>query len=173
MHGNTVIVGVFANRESAQAAVSNLRNLGFDETDIGLVARHSENLAMDQATNSKVLEGTLIGAATGAGAGALWALGIVTLGVPAIGPAIAGGIFMALLASAGSGAAVGTVVGSLIGLGIPEGDAAYYENEVKAGRYLVTVNTDADRRAEVDAIFNRFGGYDRNTLPNETAVPQL
>src|ERR1700735_151900 len=101
MNNNTAVVGVFANRESAQAAVRNLRNLGYDETEIGLIARHGEEPALDQLTNSKMAEGSLIGAATGAGAGALWALGIVTIGMPALGPAIAGGLFMALLASAG------------------------------------------------------------------------
>jgi hypothetical protein len=173
MKADTAVIGVFANRESAQAAVRNLRNAGFEETEIGLIARHGDEPTVDRLTNSKMAEGSLIGAVTGAGAAALWSLGIATLGLPAIGPVIAGGIFMALLASAGGGAAVGTLVGSLIGLGIPEEDATFYENEVKAGRYLVTVTTDPYRRAEVDAIFNRFGGYDRSTMPSgDAVVPQ-
>lgn len=55
---------------------------------------------------------------------------------------VAGGTLMALLASAGTGAGVATVIGALVGLGIPEDEAAYYEGEVKGGRTLVTVQAD-------------------------------
>jgi hypothetical protein len=41
--------------------------------------------------------------------------------------------------------------------------ADYYEGEVSAGRYLVTV----DRGNQYDArgVFTRHGGYDRSTAP--------
>jgi hypothetical protein len=169
MNRNTAVIGVFANRERAQAAVNELRNAGLEESEIGVVGRQTEVPALDRSTNSKIAEGSIIGAATGAGAGALWALGIVTLGLPAIGPAVAGGLFMALLASAGGGATVGTLVGALVGLGVPEDEANWYEGEVQAGRYIVTVQTDASHRGEVDAIFSRYGGYDRTTAPMQTA----
>jgi hypothetical protein len=165
MKGNTAVIGVFANRESAQATVRDLRNAGFEESEIGVLGRHGEEPSLDRATNSKIAEGSVIGAATGAGAGALWALGIATIGLPAIGPAVAGGVFMALLASAGGGAAVGTLVGALVGLGVPEEEANWYQSELEAGRYLVTVRSDAFRRGEIDAIFSRHGGYDRSTTP--------
>ena len=53
--------------------------------------------------------------------------------LPAIGPVVAGGIFASILASAAGGAAVAGIAGALIGLGIPEHEAAYYEGEVKSG----------------------------------------
>ena len=80
--------------------------------------------------------------------------------IPAIGPVIAGGTLMALVASAGTGAAVGTVLGGLIGLGIPEDDAAYYDSEFRTGRTLVTVQA-GDRTAEAAAILNRYGAVER------------
>ena len=57
---------------------------------------------------------------------------------------------------------VGTIVGGLIGLGVPEDDASYYESEVHAGRYVVTVNA-GNRVAEVKSLFARYQGYDRST----------
>jgi hypothetical protein len=165
MNHNTAVIGVFANRDCAQAAVRDLRNAGFEEAEIGVLGRRTEEPSLDRATNSKIAEGSVIGAATGAGAGALWALGIATIGLPAIGPAVAGGIFMALLASAGGGAAVGTLMGALVGLGIPEEEANWYQSELQAGRYLVTVRSDAFRRGEIDAILSRHGGYDRSSAP--------
>lgn len=47
-------------------------------------------------------------------------------------------------------------------MGLPEADAKYYESEVTAGRFLVTV----DARDKVDAaraIYTRHGGYDRSS----------
>jgi hypothetical protein len=83
--------------------------------------------------------------------------------IPGLGPAIAGGTFMALLASAGTGAAVGTVLGALVGLGIPEDEASFYESEVANGRTVVTVHS-ADRVTEADAILRAHGSLEREAV---------
>jgi hypothetical protein len=56
------------------------------------------------------------------------------------------------------------VTGALVGWGIPEEDAKYYEGEVKAGRYLVTVDA-GDRATDARGIYTRHGGYDRSSAP--------
>src|SRR4051812_32292672 len=102
----TTVVGVFHDRGRAQAAVRELRQAGFREDQIGVVAPGHEG-AEATATEQKgshVAEGAGIGVAAGAGVGALWALGIVAGFLPAIGPAVAGGIFASILASAAGGA---------------------------------------------------------------------
>jgi hypothetical protein len=160
------IVGVFADPGDAQRAVNELRRVNFREDQIGVISRTTEHgipsaevPTTDQATHSKVVEGTAVGAATGAGIGALWALGIAAGVLPAIGPVIAGGLLMSVLASAGGAAAVGVVVGALIGLGIPEEEARFYEGEFTAGRTLVTVRTEG-RNAEAEAVLRNNGAYD-------------
>ena len=50
----------------------------------------------------------------------------------------------------------------MVGWGIPEQDAEFYENEVKAGRYLVTVET-GTRTDEARTILHRSSGFDRST----------
>jgi uncharacterized protein (TIGR02271 family) len=112
-------------------------------------------------------EGAAAGVATGAGIGALWALGIAAGMLPAIGPVIAGGLLASVLASAAGGAAAAGIIGALIGLGIPEEDARYYEEEFKAGRTLVTVKANG-RYDEALAVIRRHGGYNRTT--SETAI---
>src|SRR5579885_591507 len=103
----SVVVGVFRDRTEAQKAVEELRRVGFREDQIGVVSRDGESNDANTATSSK---GTTVGmaaaggAATGAGVGALWALGIAAGFLPAIGPVIAGGIFASILASAAGGA---------------------------------------------------------------------
>src|SRR5438445_11742 len=79
--------------------------------------------------------------------------------IPGIGPFVAGGTLMALLASAGAGAAVGTILGALVGLGVPEDEASYYESEFKTGRTIVTVRAD-DRSTEAWNVLIRHGAYD-------------
>jgi hypothetical protein len=87
------------------------------------------------------------GASTGAGAGLVvggilgWLLGIGALAIPGLGPFIAAGPLMALLAGAGTGAAFGGVAGALIGLGIPEYEAKRYEKYLKHGGILLSVHT--------------------------------
>jgi hypothetical protein len=81
--------------------------------------------------------------------------------IPVIGPILAVGPLAAALISAAGGAAAGSVAGALVGWGIPDEDAKYYEGEVKAGRYLVTV----DRRVgedDVRPVFTQHGGFERS-----------
>jgi hypothetical protein len=154
-------VGVFHTASSAQAALHELRRAGFRDDQIGVVSPGHEGANGTKAkdTGSHMAEGAGIGVAAGAGVGALWALGIVAGFLPAIGPAVAGGIFASVLASAAGGAAIAGIAGALVGLGIPEHEAAYYEGEVKSGRTLVTVKTEG-RYDAAYAILRRHNAYD-------------
>jgi hypothetical protein len=90
----------------------------------------------------------------------LWGLGLAAgLALPVIGPVIAGGTAAAIAASAATGAAAAGIVGLLIGFGIPEENAKFYERELKAGRIIVTVKT-GTREAEARETILRHGGYD-------------
>jgi uncharacterized protein (TIGR02271 family) len=160
----STVVGVFEDRADAQKAINELKRQGFREDQIGMVASdptQREDAAEEKGTTETGHAGTgaIAGAATGAGVGGLWALGIAAGMLPAIGPVIAGGILASVLASAVAGAAVGGIAGALIGLGIPEEEAEYYQGEVKSGRTLVTVKSDG-RFDEAMSILRQFGAYD-------------
>ncbi len=162
---HATVVGVFHDRDDARSAVKELRNLGFDEDQIGVISREVEpgtvtgETATGTAGQSKWEEGAATGIAAGAGIGALWALGIVAGVLPGIGPAIAGGVLASVLASAAGGAVVAGVAGALIGLGIPEHEAAYYDSEFNAGRTLVTVRAPG-RYEEAEEVLQRHGARD-------------
>jgi hypothetical protein len=96
--------------------------------------------------------------ATGAGVGTLWALGIAAAIFPPLG-VVAGGTLMAVLASAAAGAAAAGLAGALIGLGVPDDEAKYFEGEIKAGRTLVTVKA-GSRYDDALNILRQSGGYD-------------
>lgn len=154
------IIGVFSSQADAQAAIRDLRDAGFGETEIGVVAHDEDGgEAVRDADGNMAAEGAVAGAATGAGVGALWAVGIAAGLLPAIGPIVAGGILGSILASAAGGAAAAGLAGALIGLGIPEDEVEYYEGELRSGRSLVTVKTGA-RSNEAWTIMERHGAYD-------------
>ncbi len=168
---NTVI-GVFDDRRAAQQAVAELRRVGFRDDQIGVVARDEAREGVNTETGSRWEEGAATGIAAGAGLGALWGLGIVAGVLPAIGPAIAGGVLASVLASAAGGAAVVGVLGALVGLGIPEDEARFYEGEFHAGRTLVTVQAPG-RYEEARDILRRHSAYDvesRRVAPADTAA---
>ena len=155
----------------AQAAVEELRRVGFREDQIGVVDPRQGRRAgatVKEGTGSYWEEGAAIGAAAGAGIGALWAVGMATIALPPILPAVlVSSWLVSVLASAASGAAIAGLAGALIGLGIPEDEATYYEGEFQAGRTLVTVKAPG-RYEEARDILARFGAYDyRNRRLND------
>lgn len=163
----STVVGVFEDQSAAQKAVAELRRAGFAEDHIGVVRRDTQGAAARQDietgdATSNVGTGAATGAIAGAGVGALWALGIVTLGLPAVGPVVAGGILASILASAAGTAVAGGIVGALVGLGIPEEQAQAYESEFHAGRTIVTVQT-ADRYREVEDLLHNHGAFNVHT----------
>jgi len=168
----TTAVGVFADRQHAQQAVNELRRLGFREDQIGVAARNGEHVDGATATTDKgsnVGTGAATGLAAGAGLGALWGIGIVAGLLPAIGPAIAGGALAAILSSAAAGAVVAGLAGALIGMGIPEEEAKYYEGEFHSGRTIVTVKADG-RYDEAVAVLRRNQGYDYSQRQSTTTT---
>jgi len=160
VHATTV--GVFKTREAAERAVADLKKAGYRDDQIGVVGKDvsGKTVKTDGKGETNAAEGAAIGAAAGAGAMALGSLAVSFGIIPVIGPILAVGPLAAALISAAGGAAVAGVAGALIGWGIPEEDAKYYEGEVKAGRFLVTVDRD-DRTEDTRGTFTRHGGYDR------------
>ena len=164
------VVGVFHSHAEAQRAVNQLKDAGFDDDQIGIASQDQEGTYAEQTEETMAEEGAVAGAATGLGAGALWGLGIVAGALPAIGPVIAGGALAAVAASAAGAAAAGGVVGALIGLGIPEEEAEYYNREFESGRTIVTVKCGAARYEEAHQILDQSNAYDYHRRETEHAT---
>jgi hypothetical protein len=163
----TTAIAIFDDRAQAQRAIGQLKLAGFTEKEIGVTARDSADSDVGVADGGKkthAKEGAIAGVAAGAGVGALWGLGILAGVLPGIGTAIAGGTLAAILSSAAAGAATAGVAGTLIGLGIPEEEAKYYDREFQAGRVVVTVDAGV-RFQEAQAILAENSGYDMLSAP--------
>ncbi len=162
------VVGVFSDRAQAEKAVTELRKVGITDGQIGVITDKHDAHGAETSTSAKLAKGAEMSAATGAGVGALWALGIAAAIFPPLG-FVAGGTLLAVLTSAGIGAAAATVAGALINLGLSEGEAKYYEGELKSGRTLVTVKA-GERYMETSSILRRFGAYDMETKGSAPAT---
>ncbi|MDY3559752.1 YsnF/AvaK domain-containing protein [Gemmata sp. JC673] len=160
---HTATVGVFESKGRAEQAIEDLKAAGFDEGKIGLVYKNEsgETVTDGAAGDTYAEEGAVAGAAVGAGAMALGSLAVSLGVIPVIGPVLAVGPLAAALLSAGAGAAAGGIAGALVGWGVPEEDAEYYQNEVQSGRYLVTVEANG-RALEARDILHRRSGFDRS-----------
>ncbi len=160
------VVGIFRDREAAEQAIRDLKQAGFDTDRIGLLMKSRED-AQQIATDTgvKPAGGAVTGGALGAGLGALLAA-TGTFVIPGIGPFVSAGI----LATAIAGGAVGAIAGALAGLGIPRAEAEYYEERVRAGDVLVTVDP-GGRETEARDILLRHGAQDTWRTPPWVTSP--
>jgi uncharacterized protein (TIGR02271 family) len=164
------IVGIFEDRVKADQAVRDLRAAGFSESQIGVVTRHDRDAGdAEHEEDTHADTGALAGALTGAGLGALAGLGILAGIIPVVGPALAGGTLGVILTNAAAGAGIAGITGALIGAGMTEEEASWYEGEVHAGRTMVTVPADGPAD-EARAILSRHGAYDMQSRGTSTTA---
>lgn len=154
-----LVTAIFHSRSAAEMAVDELTRAGFAPEDISLLMSDSTSgreFAVKKGT--KVPEGTATGATVGGVIGAV-AAGLAAVGSLAIpGLAlVAAGPVVAALAGLGAGAAAGGLAGALIGLGLPEHEAKFYDKEIQKGGILVGVYAHDDRQKVARDILEAAG----------------
>ncbi len=158
----------------ASTIVAQLKAAGFSNNDISVLLPDksgTRDFAHEQHT--KAPEGAATGAGTGGVLGGVlgWLVGIGSLAIPGLGPFIAAGPIMAVLAGAGVGAVVGGLSGALVGMGIPEYEAKRYEGKIKEGNILISVHSEnSEERERAKDIFQRAGAHDVS-YTEEEGVP--
>ncbi|MDJ0573370.1 MAG: hypothetical protein QNJ53_30635, partial [Pleurocapsa sp. MO_192.B19] len=125
-------------------------------------AEGNEKLAGDvevKSSSERAKDGAETGAVMGATTGGMLGLigSLSVLAIPGIGIATEVAVLLgnALLGS-GIGAAGGSLVGALIGWGIPEEEAIYYDELLSQGNYVVLVEgTEAEINGAEAILLNR------------------
>ncbi len=157
------VVGVFSSEKQAESAVNEMRNSGFTEEEISIVAKDDRKKGKDREREGTMMGigdmagGTTTGGVLGGLAGL--ALGAGALTIPGLGPIIAMGPIAGML----SGAALGGITGGLVDWGIPEERGRHYEEKVKEGNILTAVRTDDRKIQEAADILRRNGASDVET----------
>jgi len=149
--GKTVL-GVFKSKDKAEEACKEIRERGFRDSEINLVAKGDGGKG--DTGRGMFNQGTSTGAAVGGAAGLLASAG--ALAIPGIGPIVAAGPIAATL----SGAVTGGVAGGLIDWGIPEERGKYYEGKLKEGNVLAVIKTSDDKASQAEDILKKNGAFD-------------
>jgi hypothetical protein len=170
---NTAVYGIYRDTVALGGGLEALRAAGFRGTDISVLMPenvgtkdfvHKKDTKAPEGATTGVASGALIGGALG------WLVGIGALAIPGLGPFIAAGPIMGLLAGAGAGGAVGGVAGALIGMGIPEYEAKRYEGRVKSGGILLSVHCDSSEWVKRGkTLLDRTGAEEIATAGEATA----
>jgi hypothetical protein len=170
---NLVVLGIYDSRAGVEQAVDALRTEGFRNADISaLFPTGASNKEFAHEKGTKLPEGATTGTASGLVLGGTlgWLMGVGALAIPGVGPFIAAGPIMSMLAGAGVGSAVGGIAGALIGLGIPEYEAKRYEGQVKEGGILLSVHCDDnDWKKRAEEILERTGARDISSTSEASA----
>ena len=152
------VIAVFNDHASAEEAVRRLQKDGIPMGHVSIIGKdfRSVEKPLGFVTTGDVAAG---GAQIGAWTGGIFGLlvGAAFLILPGLGPVIVFGPLAAALLGglegALAGAALGALGGALVGWGIPKDQALKYETQVKAGKFLVTLQGDAEQIRRAKSLF--------------------
>lgn len=165
------VFGIFKTRPAVERAVEDLKTDGFSNQDISvLMTDSSSSRDFAHTKGTKAPEGAAAGAGTGAVVGGTLGLlvGLGALAIPGVGPLIAAGPLMSVLAGIGMGGTVGGIAGTLVGIGIPEYEAKRYEGFVKDGGILLSVHADSSEAVKRAEMCLKACGAEDISSANET-----
>jgi hypothetical protein len=156
--GQATVIAVYPDHASAEDAVRRLQEEGIPMQNLSIIGKDFEAVEKPVGfitTGDVAKSGAKVGAWTGGLFGLLVGAAFVIL--PGVGPVvIAGPLAAALLGGiegALAGAAFGGLTGALVGLGVSKDKAIRYESQVKAGKFLVTLQGDAGQIDRAKSLF--------------------
>lgn len=168
------VVGLFKTLSDANQTIKALKKLGFDDSEISVMAREAlmqdleieENLESEEVTDGAII-GTAGGAVTGMFAGLI--AGMSAIVVPGVGPIVGSGILLTVLGSTAAGAGIGAIaggalLGGMVKLGVAEEDTQLYAEAVKRGGILIAVQVDSNQAEAVEQIMQQANSLDATTL---------
>lgn len=142
------VIAVFDSRRQADYSVGQLRQQGFRQEEISIVAKQTEDT---EGYNDSIADGVATGGAIGGIGGLMAAAG--ALAIPGFGPIIALGPIAAAL----SGAVAGGVAGGLIDYGIPAERGREYEEQIRRGKVLAIIKVDSSKASQAANILRQNG----------------
>jgi uncharacterized membrane protein len=159
-----LVLGAFADREDADAAIKELEQAGVPQSDFSLIAQEiKQPSVVERTAEDTAAAGGAIGGLAGLTLGAITTAGMLVAG-PAALLAGLGWIALTTVAGGAAGAAAGGIVGALIGLGVPEDTARQHESIVKAGGILLGVEDNEVSESEIRDCFERNGAEHISTV---------
>ena len=156
------VVGLFDNYNQARDAAVEVERAGISHNDISVLANNEtrEHVSRDAVdTHSSMGHAVTKDAGVGAEIGGVLGLlaGLSLFTIPGLGFIAGAGWLAGMLTGAGIGAVAGGLIGVLTHVGVPDTDAAYYEEGVRRGGTLIAVRADDDAAGGIARILNSAG----------------
>jgi hypothetical protein len=149
------VSALFKDETQAESAVSALRSAAFDPARTEMRGPPEAQLP-DFGGNTA--RGVAIGCIGGTVLGAV--LGVLSVGlIPGTHPFMQGGLFVPFMFAMALGA-TGGLAGLLLSMSASRERALFYEQEVQSGRYLVSVDTEPERRETARQILLSKGAIE-------------
>ena len=149
---SNIISATFKTKASADAFLTEIETLNVTEQQVSVVATDKtvgKSFNIDKS--SKAPEGAVSGAAIGGLIGTI-AMALTTataVAIPGVNIVVTG-ILASAITGVGIGSTAGGLIGALVGAGIPEHEAKIYEDEIKDGAILISI--DAKDNEQKDLI---------------------
>ena len=160
MTRNNSIVAIYPSHSTAEAAVKELQQSGFDMKKLSIVGRDyhtDEHVVGYYNTGDRMKRWGKTGAFWGGIWG--WLFGSAFFFIPGIGPLVMAGPVVGWLVGALEGAVVvgglSALGAGLYGLGIPKDSVLQYETALKTDKFLLIAHGSADEINRAKEILNR------------------
>jgi hypothetical protein len=157
---NSSIVAIYPSHPTAEAAVKELQQSGFDMKKLSIVGRDyhtDEHVVGYYNTGDRMKRWGKTGAFWGGIWG--WLFGSAFFFIPGIGPLVMAGPVVGWLVGALEGAVVvgglSALGAGLYGLGIPKDSVLQYETALKTDKFLLIAQGSADEINRAKEILNR------------------
>jgi hypothetical protein len=161
----TTVLALFTDRRDAEAAVRALQSAEFGTARLGVVPPGQAHVPpFGQIAAAGIAAGTI-------GCGLVGVLaGIALAGLfPGTHAVLPGGWFVVMMGAL-TGAATGAVAGLLVSQSVARQHTLYYEEEMEAGRTLVTVEAEPDRADHARRLLLQEGAFE--AAPIDTPHPK-
>lgn len=142
---NDSVIATYNSHQAAEASVIELQKSGFDMTKVSIIGKdyHTEENVVGYYTTGDRVKAW---GKTGAFWGGLWGFlfGSAFFFIPGVGPIMVAGPLVAWIISALEGAIVvgglSALGAALVSQGIPHNSVLKYEEELKAGKFLLVAH---------------------------------
>src|ERR1043166_855274 len=173
----STVAAIFNSRADAARAAARLRESGFSEDRISLLAPGATQGQLDEVPTTETEQPGMGAALGGAVGGALGVAGGLEFGavaasllLPGVGPVFAAGLLGAALRGAGgaaAGAAAGGALEDSMARGLPHDELFVYEDALRRGRSVVIAVADDEERADVARGVLTRAGAERGDAARE------
>ncbi|MFW6074005.1 MAG: hypothetical protein ACOC9Y_00310 [Chloroflexota bacterium] len=151
-----LLPAVFQQQDQAEAAVDDLRSIGYTDEDIGIAMVEHGHYRLLEEEGHEVLRGLSLGSAVGASAGALSGIALLAFAIPGFGTLTANSVILAATKGIWWGAVIGGWTGLMAKMRWDFDQERWIDIPLQSGQVLLVVKP-GQHWDQVHKIMERHG----------------